>query len=92
MTTLVIAVILAVPVGVLAAWRARTWIDRVVMGFAVCGLSVPVFVLGYLLIYFFAIRLGWLPVQGYVSLTQGLWPCLRSIVLPSLALGPSTWR
>jgi len=87
MTTLVIAVILAIPVGVLAAWRARTWIDRVVMGFAVCGLSVPVFVLGYLLIYFFAIRLGWLPVQGYVSLTQGLWPCLRSIVLPSLALG-----
>jgi peptide/nickel transport system permease protein len=87
MTTLIIAVILAVPVGVLAAWRARTWIDRVVMGLAVCGLSVPVFVLGYLLIYFFAIRLGWLPVQGYVSLAQGLWPCLRSIVLPSAALG-----
>jgi peptide/nickel transport system permease protein len=86
-TTLVIAVILAVPVGVLAAWRARTWIDRVVMGLAVCGLSVPVFVLGYLLIYFFAIRLGWLPVQGYVSLAQGLGPCLRSIALPSLALG-----
>jgi len=85
--TLIIAVVLAVPVGVLAAWRARTWVDRVVMGLSVCGLSVPVFVLGYLLIYFFAIRLGWLPVQGYVSLTQGLWPCLRSIVLPSLALG-----
>jgi peptide/nickel transport system permease protein len=58
-----------------------------VMGLSVCGLSVPVFVLGYLLIYFFAIRLGWLPVQGYVSLAQGLWPCLRTIVLPSLALG-----
>jgi len=86
-TTLVIAVALAVPVGVLAAWRARTWVDRVVMGVSVCGLSIPVFVLGYLLIYFFAIRLGWLPVQGYVSLAQGLWPCLRSIVLPSLALG-----
>jgi len=86
-TTLVLAVALAVPVGVLAAWRARTWVDRVVMGLSVCGLSVPVFVLGYLLIYFFAIRLGWLPVQGYVSLAQGLWPCLRSIVLPSLALG-----
>lgn len=86
-TTLVIAVVLAVPAGVLAAWRARTWVDRVVMGLSVCGLSVPVFVLGYLLIYFFAIRLGWLPVQGYVSLAQGLWPCLRSIVLPSLALG-----
>jgi peptide/nickel transport system permease protein len=86
-TTLIIAVVLAVPVGVLAAWRARTWVDRAVMGLSVCGLSIPVFVLGYLLIYFFAIRLGWLPVQGYVSVSQGLWPCLRSIVLPSLALG-----
>jgi len=86
-TTLVIAVALAVPIGVLAAWRARTWVDRLVMGLAVCGLSIPVFVLGYLLIYFFAIQLGWLPVQGYVSLTQGIWPCLRSILLPSLALG-----
>ena len=57
------------------------------MGLAVFGLSVPVFVLGYVLIYLFAIRLGWLPVQGYVSLAQGLWPCLRSILLPSVALG-----
>jgi peptide/nickel transport system permease protein len=86
-TTLVIAVLLAVPIGVLAAWRARTWVDRLVMGLAVCGLSVPVFVLGYLLIYLFAIQLGWLPVQGYVSLSQGVWPCLRNILLPSLALG-----
>ena len=86
-TTLVIAVVLAVPIGVLAAWRARSWVDRLVMALAVCGLSVPVFVLGYLLIYLFAIQLGWLPVQGYVSLTEGVWPCLRSILLPSLALG-----
>jgi peptide/nickel transport system permease protein len=86
-TTLVIAIVLAVPMGVLAAWRARTWVDRLVMGLAVCGLSIPVFVLGYLLIYLFAIQLGWLPVQGYASLTQGVWPCLRSILLPSLALG-----
>jgi peptide/nickel transport system permease protein len=86
-TTLVIAVVLAVPAGVLAAWRARSWVDRVVMGLSVCGLSVPVFVLGYLLIYLFAIQLGWLPVQGYVPLERGLWPCLRSILLPSFALG-----
>jgi peptide/nickel transport system permease protein len=86
-TTLVIAVGLAVPIGVLAAWRAGTWIDRFVMGFAVFGFSVPVFVLGYLLIYLFAIQLGWLPVQGYVPLERGLWPCLRSILLPSFALG-----
>jgi peptide/nickel transport system permease protein len=86
-TTLVIAVALAVPIGVLAAWRARSWVDRLVMALAVCGLSIPVFVLGYLLIYLFAIQLGWLPVQGYVSLTEGVWSCLRSILLPSLALG-----
>jgi peptide/nickel transport system permease protein len=86
-TTLLIAVVLAVPVGVLAAWRARTSVDRLVMGLSVCGLSIPSFVLGYLLIYVFAIHLGWLPVQGYVSFTQGVWPCVRSILLPSLALG-----
>lgn len=86
-TTLVIAVGLAVPIGVLAAWRSGTWVDRFVMGFAVFGFSVPVFVLGYLLIYLFAIQLGWLPVQGYVPLERGLWPCLRSILLPSFALG-----
>jgi len=86
-TTLIVAVVLAVPLGVVAAWRAATWIDRSVMGFAVFGLSIPVFVLGYVLIYVFAIQLGWLPVQGYVSLDQGLWPCLRSILLPSFALG-----
>ena len=86
-TTLLIAVLLAVPLGILAAWRARTWVDRSVMGFAVFGFSIPVFVLGYLLIYLFAIQLDWLPVQGYVSLDRGLGPCLRSILLPSLALG-----
>jgi peptide/nickel transport system permease protein len=86
-TTLVIAVVLAVPIGVLAAWRARTWVDRLVMGLSVCGLSIPSFVLGYLLIYLFAIHFGWLPVQGYVSFTEGLWPCVRSILLPSFALG-----
>jgi peptide/nickel transport system permease protein len=85
--TLVIAVVVAVPIGVLAAWRARSWVDRLVMALAVCGLSIPVFVLGYLLIYVFAIHLGWLPVQGYVSLSLGIWPCLRSILLPSFALG-----
>jgi peptide/nickel transport system permease protein len=86
-TTLLIAVVLAVPIGVLAAWRARTWVDRLVMGLSVCGLSIPSFVLGYLLIYVFAIHFGWLPVQGYVSFTQGLLPCVRSILLPSFALG-----
>jgi peptide/nickel transport system permease protein len=86
-TTLVIAIVLAVPIGILAAWRAGRWVDRLVMGFAVCGFSIPVFVLGYILIYLFAIQLGWLPVQGYTRLEAGLGACLRSIALPSAALG-----
>jgi peptide/nickel transport system permease protein len=85
--TLVISVVTAIPMGVLAAWRAGSWIDRFVMVFAVLGFSVPVFVLAYLLIYVFAIWANWLPVQGYVSITQGFWPFLSHIILPSIALG-----
>jgi len=86
-STLIVSVAAAIPMGVLAAWRAGSWIDRVVMVFAVLGFSVPVFVLAYLLIYVFAIWLDLLPVQGYVSITQGFWPFLSRIILPSLALG-----
>jgi peptide/nickel transport system permease protein len=87
LSTLLVSVAVAIPMGVLAAWRAGSWIDRVVMIFAVLGFSVPVFVLAYLLIYVFAIWLDLLPVQGYVSITQGFWPFLSHIILPSLALG-----
>jgi peptide/nickel transport system permease protein len=86
-STLIISVAAAIPMGVLAAWRAGSWIDRLVMVFAVFGFSVPVFVLAYLLIYVFAIWADLLPVQGYVSITQGFWPFLSHIILPSLALG-----
>ena len=86
-TTLAIAIVVAVSLGVLAAAKAGTWIDRVVMGFAVLGFSVPVFVVGYLLIFLFAIQLKWLPVQGYTPIAEGVVPWLRNLVLPSLALG-----
>jgi peptide/nickel transport system permease protein len=85
--TLVVTVLVAVPLGVIAAWRAGTWIDRVVMGVAVLGFSLPVFVFAYLLIMLFSIQLEWLPVQGYVSITEGFWPFLRHMILPSVALG-----
>jgi peptide/nickel transport system permease protein len=85
-STLVLAVALAVPIGVLAAWKARTAIDRIVMAFSVLGFAVPVFLIGYLLIYLFAIELRWLPVQGYRPLSQGITETARSIVLPALAL------
>jgi peptide/nickel transport system permease protein len=82
-----IAILMAVPMGILAAWKAGTWIDYLVMMFAVFGFSIPVFVIGYLLIFGFSIHLHWFPVQGFVSIREGLLPFLRSITLPSLALG-----
>jgi len=86
-TTMVFAITLAVPMGVIAAWKAGTWIDRAVMGFAVLGFSSPVFVSAYLLIYGFSIRLEWLPVEGYTNLRDGFAPFLANLVLPSVALG-----
>lgn len=85
-STLVLAVLLAIPMGVLAAWKARTFIDRFVMGFSVLGFAVPGFLVGYLLIYVFAIELKWLPVQGYRPLSQGIDQTARSIILPALTL------
>ena len=88
-TTTIFTVLVAVPIGVIAAWRAGTWIDRTVMGFAVFGFSFPVFVVGYLLIYLMAMTLGWLPVQGYRALSAGFGPFLYHLILPSVALGIS---
>ena len=85
-TTMLLSILIAVPLGVLAAYRQGTWIDRIVMGFSVLGFSVPVFVIGYALIYVFAIELNWLPVQGYQPLREGLWGCLERLVLPSVTL------
>jgi len=87
LTTLVLAISIAVPMGVMAAWKQGSWIDRGVMAFAVVGFSVPVFVVGYLLAWLFALTLDWLPVQGYTPIAQGFWPFLENLVLPSLALG-----
>ncbi|MGG5889286.1 ABC transporter permease [Falsiroseomonas sp. HC035] len=85
--TLILAVSIAVPMGVLAAWRQGTAIDRAVMGFAVLGFSVPVFVVGYVLAYIFALELDWLPVQGYTPFARGFWPWLQNLILPAVALG-----
>jgi len=85
--TLVVATLLAVPLGVVAAARAGTWLDRAVMSFSVLGFSVPVFVLAYVLILTFSVQLNWLPVQGYRNLRDGVWEWLRHLILPSIALG-----
>src|SRR3954463_8878106 len=85
--TLLLSIVVSVPIGVLAAWKAGTWIDRAIMGFAIFGFSVPVFVVGYLLAFFFALQLEWLPVQGYTPIARGLWPWLENLILPAIALG-----
>ena len=89
--TIVLAVLVAVPLGTLAAWRMGGWLDRMLSGFSVLGFSVPVFVIGYVLIYLFSMQLGWLPVQGYKRLadpeTRSVWAWARHLVLPWVTLG-----
>jgi peptide/nickel transport system permease protein len=84
--TIVLAVAIAVPAGVWAAARQGGWVDRGVMGFSVMGFSVPTFVIGYLLIYIFAIQFGWLPVQGYRRLAEGFGEFVVRMILPSITL------
>jgi len=84
--TIVLTVLLAVPLGTMAAYRQGTWVDRLVMEVSVLGFSVPVFVIGYALIYIFAVSLAWLPVQGYQRLADGLGGCVERLVLPSCTL------
>ena len=88
--TVILAILIAIPLGTLAAWRMGGWLDSLLSGFSVAGFSVPVFVIGYLLIYFFAIRLEWLPVQGYKSLSgpsaAGPWAWMRQLILPWMTL------
>lgn len=84
--TIVLTVLIAVPMGTLAAYRQGSWIDRVIMGFSVLGFSLPVFVIGYAMIYVFSIELSWLPVQGYQRISDGVGGWLLRLILPSLAL------
>jgi peptide/nickel transport system permease protein len=84
--TMLIAILIAVPLGVIAAARQGSWLDRIVMGFSVMGFSVPVFVVGYLLIYIFAIQLNLLPVQGYQRIELGIGEWARRLILPSVTL------
>ena len=84
---LIITLSFAIPLGVLAASKVGSWIDRLVMVVAVLGFSVPSFVLAYMLILCFSVWLGWLPVQGYASLSEGFAPFIEHLVLPSIALG-----
>ena len=84
--TITLAVLIAVPLGVMAAWRFGGWLDKGLMGFSVLGFSVPAFVLAYVLIWLFSLKLGWLPVQGYRRIADGVGPWLYQLILPAITL------
>jgi peptide/nickel transport system permease protein len=86
LVAILFTIVISVPLGVLAAWKHGSWIDTLVMSTSVLGFSVPVFVIGYVLITVFALELKWLPVQGFRSLAEGLGPFAERIVLPALTL------
>jgi len=84
--TILISILIAVPMGVTAAWRHRSWIDYGVMSFSVLGFSIPVFVIGYIFIQIFALELRWVPVQGYTAPSQDLGAFFQRAILPALTL------
>ena len=84
--TITLTVLIAVPMGTIAAYKQGSWFDRTIMGFSVLGFSIPVFVIGYALVYVFSVQLGWLPVQGYQRIADGVGGWLLRLILPSIAL------
>ncbi|WP_306225836.1 ABC transporter permease [Bosea beijingensis] len=85
--TLLLSICIAVPLGVVAASKSGSWIDRAIMSVSVVGFSVPLFVVGYILAWTFSLKLQWLPPQGYTPLAEGLWPWLQRLILPAVTLG-----
>jgi peptide/nickel transport system permease protein len=85
--TMLFAIVLALPLGIWAAWKANTWIDRLLTGLSVVAFSLPVFLIGYALVHAFSTQLGWLPVQGFKSLADGWLPFARHLVLPVVSGG-----
>ena len=83
---IVLSTAIAIPVGVLSAARRGRAADAAMMGVAQIGVAIPNFWLGLLLILLFAIRLSWLPANGFPGWSNGAWPALRALILPALAL------
>lgn len=86
LSTIVLAVVVAIPLGVVAAWRRGKPLDRLIMAGSVVGFSVPVFIIGYVLILVFARILNILPVQGYQPPSAGFVEFARRLVLPTVTL------
>lgn len=85
--SLLIAVLIGLPAGIISAIKRNTFIDQFFLGAAMLGASIPSFWLGLSLILLFAVSLGWLPSAGFEPLSSGLWSSLRYLILPAVALG-----
>ncbi|GIO23443.1 ABC transporter permease [Oceanobacillus sp. J11TS1] len=82
----IIAVLIAIPIGIFAAVRRGSLIDQSLMGFSLLGISVPSFLLGLFFILIFSVQLQWFPVAGFEPLNSGLWTHIKSLILPAIAL------
>lgn len=85
--TTLFSIVTAIPLGILAAWQVGRWIDRIIMAIAIAAFSFPIFLIGYALVWGFALKWRLLPVQGFTALANGLVPYLQHLVLPTLSLG-----
>ena len=85
------ALIFAIPAGIFSAYRPQSVGDKCLTSTAFATMSMPVFVMAIVLIYLFAIKLRWLPATGYVPLSDGLWPNIRSLLMPALSIAVVEW-
>ncbi|ASM74984.1 MULTISPECIES: ABC transporter permease [Roseobacteraceae] len=86
-----IALLLALPAGLICAFRPNSMADRIIGAVGFATVSVPSFMTAILLIYLFSLHLGWLPATGYEPLSAGLWANLRTLILPALSLALVEW-
>ncbi|MGO4787309.1 ABC transporter permease [Paenibacillus sp. 2KB_20] len=83
----VIAIILAIPFGIIAAYKRGSIADYTLMGMSLLGMALPSFLLGLFLMLFVGVKLQWLPVAGYEPLSSGLWEHMKYLILPGISLG-----
>jgi len=89
--SLFISLALALPVGIISAYKEGSWIDKALNCIAFSGSSIPVFIMAILFIFLFALKLSWLPATGYIPLSDGFFANIKTFILPSISLGLVEW-
>ncbi|MGG1663700.1 ABC transporter permease [Brevibacillus sp. NRS-1366] len=83
----ILAIVVGIPLGIVAANRRGTLTDQSMMGLSLLGISLPSFLLALFLVLLFSVQLKWFPVAGYQPLSSGLWEHLKFLILPAISLG-----